>query len=319
MPYTPGALPLLTLRLCARFDGPAPTALHAAEAWQGAIKGALRRHAAGHLEELTRPEAVARQARPDAAPTNQTTPGYVLRVEWDERDAQGQAGSGDQRVRITFFGRAGLHALPILYALLQDGSERGIGRRERPFAMPQLQGFAPARGWADLRLPVRAEDMLGHAWTHAFEPPAALNAAERCNVLLRFTTRLVLEVNDQPLADVPTMQQLVHSLCARCNRLAQVWGTGEVFDAEAQARMAAAAAAAQIEPDTSLRFEQRRRTSGQQHRHYASDGLAGLFLYSMPGAAACELLPLLHLGQWLHVGAQTTAGLGHYELLVGTA
>ena len=92
-----------------------------------------------------------------------------------------------------------------------------------------------------------------------------------------------------------------------------------VFDAQAQARLAAAAATAPIEPDTLMRLEQRQLTSGHQRLHYASDGPAGLFLYSMPGDAACELLPLLDLGQWLHVGAQTTAGLGHYELLLGTA
>jgi hypothetical protein len=318
MPSTPGALPLLTLRLCARFDGPAPTALHAAEAWRGAIKGALRRHAEDLLDELIRPEAVARNAGAAAAPTNQTTPGYVLRVEWDERGAPEPMRS-EQRVRITFFGRAGLFALPVMYALLQDAAEPGIGRRQRPFAMPQLQSFDPAHGWRDLRLAVKAEDMLGHAWTHAYEAPAALRAAERCNVLLRFTTRLVFEVNGQPLAEPPTLQQLVLSLCARCNRLAEVWGTGVAYDAQAQKRLAAAAGTAHLEPDSAMRLEQRRLSSGHQRLHYASDGPAGLFLYSLPGAAACELLPLLHLGQWLHVGAQTTAGLGHYELLLGIA
>lgn len=318
MPEHTAALPLLTLRLRARFDGPAPTALHAAELWRGAIKGALERHAAELLDELIRPEAHALAAgggTPAPFPSNQTTPGYVLRVEWD--DAVSGLAPGDQHVRLTFFGRAGRFALPVLYALLQDEANEGIGSRRRHFAMPRLQAYRPEQGWFDIRLPVAADDMLRHAWAHRLDPPPALRGAETCNVLLRFTTRLAFEVNGVALAEVPTLPQLAHSLAERCNRLAQVWTGGAAFDAAALRRLEAAAAAARLEPDTALRHEHHRLPSGRGKGRPGRP--AGLFLYSLPAAAAMELLPLLDLGQWLHVGSHTTAGLGHYQLLVGTA
>jgi hypothetical protein len=310
------ALPLLTLRLRAHFDGPAPTALHAAELWRGAIKGALERHAPDLLGELIRPEVHAASTdSPRQYPTNQTTPGYVLRVEWNGT-APGLM-PDEQHVRLTFFGRAGRMALPLLYALQQDESGSGIGSRRRHFAMQKLQAYRPERGWYDIRLPLVADAMLEHGWTHEPGPWAALKAAERINLMLRFTTSLVFEVKGTALTEVPALPHLVGSLAERCNRLAQVWNGSEAFDAAALLRLEAAASTARLEQDTALRREHHRLPSGRS-RHRPGRP-AGLFLYSLPAAAAIELLPLLDLGQWLHVGAHTTAGLGHYQLLVGAA
>jgi hypothetical protein len=316
MPENMSALSLLTLRLRARFDGPAPTALHAAELWRGAIKGALERHASDLLRELIRPEVhAAAEDKPRHFPTNQTTPGYVLRVEWGSA-APGLA-PGEQDVRMTFFGRAGRMALPLLYALQQEEAESGIGSRRRHFAMQKLQAYRPRRGWYDIRLPLVADAMLEHGWTHEPGPWAPLKTAERINLMLRFTTSLVFEVKGTALTEVPALPQLVGSLAERCNRLARVWNGGEAFDGAELLRLEAAAAAARLEPDTALRHEHHRLPSGRS-RHRPGRP-AGLFLYSLPTAAAIELLPLLDLGQWLHVGAHTTAGLGHYQLLVGAA
>ncbi len=320
------ALPLLTLRLRASFERCAPAGEHAAELWRGAVKGALQRHAPGALDNLASPERTARTAHPSGLPSNQTTPGYTLRVlpvaPAVEAGAPADASVADAReqwLQLTFFGDASDHSLAILYGLMRDGTGPGVGGRALRFSMQELRAYAPASGWYDLRLPVRASDLRAHRWTHVFEPTPDLQRAQTFLVGLRFTSRLVFEVSDVPLAEAPSLYQLTVSLGARCNRLAQVWGQGPIADADTLAQLNAAAAQACIDPDTHIHSAQRRMSSGRQASHYPSNGTRGLLLYRLPAAAARDLLPLLELGQWTHVGAHSTAGQGHYELLTGTS
>lgn len=77
----------------------------------------------------------------------------------------------------------------------------------------------------------------------------------------------------------------------------------------------AASAAARIDGSGEF-LEVRRRPSSRQQAVYPSDGVCGTFLYEMPTGAFAQIRPILAFGQWLHIGQQTTAGLGQYELLV---
>ena len=120
-----------------------------------------------------------------------------------------------------------------------------------------------------------------------------------------------------PLIEMPSLSHIVGSLSKRANRPGQVWGDGGLVDTAGMLRLEAAAASARLERDSAVQLGRRRMASGRQAMSYSSDGPMGLFLYAVPGEQAAELVPLLKFGQWLHIGAQTTAGLGHFELLTG--
>lgn len=69
--------------------------------------------------------------------------------------------------------------------------------------------------------------------------------------------------------------------------------------------------AARIELQGELRWFDWTRYSNRQQREMTLGGLLGEVQLS---GELDELLPLLHLGQWLHLGKNATFGLGHYRI-----
>ncbi len=78
-------------------------------------------------------------------------------------------------------------------------------------------------------------------------------------------------------------------------------------------RSAVHAAIDQVEIEaTALRWVEWTRYSSRQRTHMQLGGLLGQLRLSGPGVA--PLWPLIALGQWLHLGKNTSFGLGRYRV-----
>jgi CRISPR/Cas system endoribonuclease Cas6 (RAMP superfamily) len=63
-----------------------------------------------------------------------------------------------------------------------------------------------------------------------------------------------------------------------------------------------------------LQWHDIQRHSGTQNQKLPLGGLIGTATLSGPTAAMQTLLPLLQLGERLHIGKETAMGLGRYQL-----
>lgn len=307
------SLPLLALRLRVRFERAAPSPDHAGELWLGAIKRGLQCHYPDVLLALCEPEKTRRAAGEQHAATNRITPGFVLRTE--ACLPAGPAAEAEQYVYLTLFGRASAYALPVFYGLLRS-AQLGVGRRHLRFRFERLSHFSPPQGWVDATLPIDAGGFDAWRWTYEPGDDRPGTPSDRTCLGLRLTSRLLLKINKQLLTRAPELPTLIVSLAERADALGEVWGSGPVVGhALKETLQIAASAAVRIDGHGEF-LEARRRASSRQRAVYPSDGLRGTLLYEMPTGVSAQIRPILGFGQWLHVGQQTTAGLGQYELLV---
>lgn len=315
MPLDLSTLPMLALRFRARFAQAAPEPAHAAEMWRGAIKHALQVDQRPVLEALQAPEAHSHAEGGPQAPTNALTPGYVLRVLQPGLDIECEA--SDQWVCLTLFGRAAMLGLPALHALLRT-AQAGIGRDRLEFLLEELQRHG-SDGWKPMRIPLRAEALMRQLWRVQAEPIPE-NSADRHDLLgLQFRRRLVMKERGAPVLERPSLPALVDALCARADRLARVWGEGALMTLQDRAELVQAASSARpVDCGVAPQVQARRMSSSRRGQIVPSVGPTGLFLYALPRAASIRLLPLLRLGAWVHIGQDTTAGAGHYRLLIET-
>jgi hypothetical protein len=307
------SLPILALRLRVRFERAAPSPDHAGELWFGAIKRGLESHYPDVLLALCEPEKTLHATSGQRAATNRVTPGFVLRAKACPQAAPGTG--ADQYVYLTLFGRASAYALPVFYGLLRS-AQLGVGRRQLHFRFEQLACFSPRRGWMDAALPTDASGFEAWRWTYEPRDDQPDTPSDRTCLGLRLISRLLLKVNKHLVTRAPDLPALVASLSDRADALGEVWGSGPVVGpALKETLQLAANAAARIDGSGEF-LEARRRPSSRQQAVYPSDGLRGTFLYEMPTDVSAQIRPILGFGQWLHLGQQTTAGLGQYELLV---
>ncbi len=66
-----------------------------------------------------------------------------------------------------------------------------------------------------------------------------------------------------------------------------------------------------------LQWHDIQRHSGTQNQKLPLGGLIGSATLSGPDAALQTLLPLLQMGEQLHIGKETVMGLGRYQLSAG--
>lgn len=306
-------LPLLALRLMAVFPRPVRGVATAAEMWRGALKSALAGMDHGALKKLQAPERSDPGNEREPSPTHVTTPGYVLRVE----PASGYEGSAHW-LHVTLFGEraAKEHASALLYGVL-SAERSGVGRDQLRFLTESLQCRAES-GWQSIRAPLRRSEWAGHLWRLPMSHPAR-TPMETCPVrfALQAPGRLVLREQGRPVLDQPEASLLVQQLLARANRVGRVWCEGEIAATEeVRALEAASGRVYRVVEDSRVHVIDRQLSSRRQGGFVPSPGVGGTFVYEAEPADFSALLPVLRLGQWIHVGQQSTAGMGHYRLLV---
>ena len=198
-----------------------------------------------------------------------------------------------------------LQQMPLLLLAWRHALQRGLG--------PQQGTARLARLWldGDAQPLVSADDAKAGRWalrphpqSLALPPPEAAPAS----VTLHFTTPLRLQRDGQVLGAAQLApRDLLMALLRRTAQLVelQLGGTLDVDFAALNAH------ASSITGEHQLVWRDWARNSSRKQQRMVLGGVLGR--WTLHGNLA-PFWPLLHLGQWLHVGKNTTFGLGRYQL-----
>lgn len=130
---------------------------------------------------------------------------------------------------------------------------------------------------------------------------------------LRFDTPLRLRRSGRPVRDPRELdaRTLLVALARRYQLMLDAWAPGQAPQLDFQ-RLVASAEAIRLQAGDDLRWFDWGRYSQRQRREMQLGGLLGsLQLHG----DLMRFSRLLHLGQWLHVGRNTTFGMGGYRLI----
>lgn len=195
-----------------------------------------------------------------------------------------------------------LSQLPLVLLAWQRALHSGIGAGNRGRAQLQrvwLQGDdEPVLAGPQGRLRPHA---TGIRWPEPAQAPSAV----RLNLLtpLRIKREGRVVAAGQPLTAVDVLMAIVRRVAELCE-LQLATDTGFDFSALREA-------ACHVHCEADLHWQDGRRWSNRQQQHVPLDGLVGRIVLRGPLA---PFWPLLHLGQWLHLGGKASHGLGRYAL-----
>jgi hypothetical protein len=251
---------------------------------------------------------------------NTPSPAYVL---WDYRDRRTHFERGAAwTFEITLVGEFALSQIPAVVAAVQQGAESGMGRirlrsalqrvvavggangaAEQVLAEIQEVGGQPALTWQSYRM---AEIALRYAeglvWSEGLEEVSALS--------LRFLSPVQIKERGQRLTE-PRFGAIARALVRRLRILSEVHGAGEWPHGEYGPLLDLAEGVRLEHHET---FQSSYERSSRQSGRYEIEGLLGRAWYRGTGLTA--LLPILWLGQWLHVGKGYVLGNGRYSIVV---
>lgn len=215
---------------------------------------------------------------------------YVIEPPQDRTGA-----TSDLSFDLVLVGRAMeyLHLfVPALGRVWLNGVGARLGAVEDLAAAEPRTVFIPGRGF--VAPPGRLTwETVRHGYTGGRE-----------RLRIRFVRPALIQSKDRMVRRVLAFEVLLRALVRRLTWLGQYHcGIDPEFDKD---RFYAPAEQVGIESST-LRWVQE-----QGQRHQPEDGLVGEVTYVGPWL---EYLPILRLGEYLHVGKGTTIGLGRYEIV----
>jgi hypothetical protein len=194
-----------------------------------------------------------------------------------------------------------LPQLPLVVLAWQRALSGGIG---------PIQGTARlARVWAEGHADPILADPRSRLAPHLTGVRLPANGESPQEALLEFVTPLRLKRDGELLRVARlTPQDLLMGLVRRTADITELHlGEQTEWDFAALKRSAAA-----IEGEKQLEWRDWSRYSQRQHQSMTLGGAVGR--WRLRGDLTA-FWPLLHLGQWLHVGGKATFGLGQYRLL----
>ncbi len=224
------------------------------------------------------------------------SPPFAIRSPVGRRLAPGD----DFAFRLILVGRAASSAAHAIEAFRRMG-KAGIGSGRGRFGLAEVRAQAPD---GSSRLLYDGSRGIGRASAHA--APAWLAAAGPLDgraIEVEFETPTELRERGHALAS-PPFSSLVRAILRRLTTLSHFYCDGPArFDVHPWLDLAAGVE----HQGGDLRPTAWSRWSSRQGRWVPMHGIVGRARYS-PAPAA--LLPLLRLGEWLHVGKGATGGLG---------
>lgn len=225
---------------------------------------------------------------------------FVIEPPWSHPLAM--AAGEDLIFAITLIGR-GCDYLPYFVLAFQELGQVGLGPARARFQVEEIIDLAPDRAGAVLYRQ-GAEHLAPPArFTPDLTPPVA--GAAQCRLLFLSPARL--KYCGTLAADIP-FHVLVRNLLRRLSALA-LFHCGSPLTLDFRGLVQRAQAVTTVV--SSLQWDEYERISGRQRARLALGGVVGEVIYAGPVA---DVLPLLRLGEWVHVGKATSFGFGRYEL-----
>lgn len=236
---------------------------------------------------------------------------YVIEPPGSLPDAPGlELARGDSLgFGLLLVGRA-IEAVPFLLAAARHMAEQGLGARRHRFRLQAAEveeplgsgSFHPFFDGAGERF---AGTVQGSRWSFA---PLPEDDDGPCQAALQLCAPLRLQSRGRLVRDAVPFELLVTTLLRRASSLATFHGAGHPELAFAElARQAEAVRTVRSE----LRWVEGARRSNRQQREVPLGGLFGTLAYE---GELAPLVPLLRLGEQIHVGKGTVFGLGRYRL-----
>jgi len=215
---------------------------------------------------------------------------------WGERD---YAPGDTLGFHLVLIGRA-LSQLPLVVHAWQRALKHGIGAGDGSASLLRVSLVGEA---AEQTVYDAAEGQI-RPHSPGIEPPPG--EAER--VHLRIETPLRLQHNGRPIRpQAITGRDLLVTLMRRV-ALVSEFHAAQRLDLDYRAL---AEAAARVRSETALAWQDWTRYSSRQKQEMTLGGVVGE--WTLRGELA-PFLPMLYLGQWLHVGKNASFGLGRYHL-----
>lgn len=233
---------------------------------------------------------------------------------------------------ITLIGPAA-ELLPYLIHALQRAGERGLGRENARFRLHEvIQETQP--GSADWRAVY--ETRIGSLQAFHSQVPAIGSCPQPLQLEL-LTPLRIKQQGHYVRPDQLDARALLGTLATRIQLLAELYGARQPSTLSAPRalqptpdampesslaqspptlfeRRALHSAIDQVQLDTAdLRWVDWTRYSSRQRSHMQLGGLLGTVQLS--GSGLAPLWPLIALGQWLHLGKNTSFGLGRYRVI----
>jgi hypothetical protein len=210
------------------------------------------------------------------------------------------------RFGFTVVGRAAEYMPYFIYAFSKMGEE-GIGRLRARYALERVVAENPLSGTREevfdgemvknRRLPTSWEDAA-----------SAARKMDGTRVRLEFLTPTFIRFKGEISPEAPTFAAVVQNLLIRIPMLSAVH-CGEIWREDFRALVARAQEVETIRDETT--WASFRRHSSFKNRVETLEGIVGHAEYAGPLA---EFLPLLCIGQIVHVGKRAVFGLGRYRI-----
>ncbi|MBN2001751.1 MAG: CRISPR system precrRNA processing endoribonuclease RAMP protein Cas6 [Anaerolineae bacterium] len=248
-------------------------------------------------------------------------PAYTL---WDLRDRRTMFEAGDDwAFEMTWAGALAIQQLPALIAALQRGAEQGMGRirwrnqirqitawvptpesswRAHPLAELGTLSGQPALIWQGPQLAeLRFDYRQAASWAAIYSAP--LRALQ-----LDYLSPVKMKERGEWVV-APAFDAVARSVVRRLRILSEVYGGGEWPQSEYGPLLDLAETVTLQHHETHwLGYTRRSRRAGR----YEVEGFAGPAWYAAEDFR--PLLPVLWLGQWLHLGKGYVLGNGRYEI-----
>lgn len=252
---------------------------------------------------------------------NTPPPAYAL---WDVQDRRRYLAAGAEwSFELTLVGELALRQIPAIVAAVQQGAERGMGRvrlRSRVrqvVALADSSGPSPAQRCLAVEKPQGEEMVL--TWqsygldevTLSYEQAVRWAQAQGRPVRtlsLRYLSPVKIKERGQ-WVEVPHFRAVMRAVVRRLRLLSQVHGAGEWPQAEF-GPLLDLAEMVRLEHDETFWTGYRRQPKRSSARE--TEGFVGQAWYASEDLS--PLLPVLWLGQWLHIGKWYVLGNGRYAI-----
>jgi hypothetical protein len=244
-------------------------------------------------------------------------PAYAI---WDLRDRRMTIQQGEAwAFELTWIGATALQQLPAIVAAVQQGAEAGMGRTRWRNRLVRVSALRPAQTdteiagmelyhgdrtliWKASTLPdVMFDHAQARSWAVQWDAPVTA-------LQLDFVSPVKLKEREK-WVETPEFSAIARALIRRLRILSEVYGDGEWPHAE-YGPLLDLADSVRLEHHETHWMDYARHS--KQSGTYQVEGFVGPAWYTVKDFR--PLLPVLWLGQWLHIGKSYVIGSGRYKL-----